>query len=60
MKRLGVFRNESLGFVDDVDEVDNASVTVCTSQAAGAPGANAFALRLSGKCSRTSGMLPLT
>ena len=25
IKRLGVFRNESLGFVDDLDEVDNVS-----------------------------------
>jgi hypothetical protein len=39
IKRLGVFRNESLGFVDDFDEVDNVSVTVSTSQATGAPGA---------------------
>ena len=38
IKRLGVFRNESLGFVDDLDEVDNVSMIVSTSQATGAIG----------------------
>jgi hypothetical protein len=38
-KRLGVFRSESLGFVDDLIEVETVTVAVSTVQATAAPGA---------------------